>query len=304
MAKSLDGMLVVAISSRALFDFEEENAAFEKDGADAYMRLQLDRIERVANKGVGFNLCKKLLSLNEAGSQQVEVVILSRSDPITALRIFHSAKQNGVMVTRGAFLRGDNPYPYLAPLQANLFLSAKPDDVRQALELGFPAANVFARSAHDDPHPDELRIAFDGDSVLFSDEAERVYKEQKLIGFMEHEVAKAGIPLVAGPMQPFLVGLHKLQLKAKANGSMRIRTALVTARGAPAHERALRTLLSWNISVDQAFFLDGLEKAGFLKVFQPDFFFDDQLAHIEPAHRSVNSGHVLFGIANDISQRA
>lgn len=263
------------------------------------MRLQFKRIEVAANKGVGFDLCRKLLSFNEADSQLVEVVIVSRNDPITGLRIFHSAKKHRLKITRGAFLRGGDPYPYLKPLQANLFLSAKPSDVLEALKLGFPAAHVSARKAHDDAHPDELRIAFDGDSVLFGDEAERVYKKKKLPGFMKNEVAKAKIPLQEGPMKPFLVALHNLQSKATEFDKIKIRTALVTARGAPAHERALKTLRAWGVSVDQAFFLDGLEKAAFLSAFEPDFFFDDQLAHIKPAQALVNSGHVPYGIANE-----
>ena len=182
VAKSLDGMLVVAISSRALFNFEEENRVYDSDNEAAYMKLQFERVDIPAGKGVGFNLCKKLLAFNEETKQRVEVVILSRNDPITALRIFHSVKHHGLPITRGAFLRGDDPYPYLVPLQAQLFLSANPKDVKQALAIGFPAANVFEREADSDPHPEELRIAFDGDSVLFSDEAERVYKEKALAG--------------------------------------------------------------------------------------------------------------------------
>lgn len=298
MAKSLNGMLVVAISSRALFDFESENRVFDASGEAEYMKLQLDRVDVPATRGVGFNLCKKLLAFNAPERQHVEVVILSRNDPITALRIFHSARHHGLSITRGAFLRGDDPYPYLVPLRAQLFLSANPKDVRSALDIGFPAANVFAREVERDPHPEELRIAFDGDSVLFSDEAERVFKEKKLEGFMQHEVENANQPLPAGPLKPFLDALLGLQNVPKKEGAMRIRTALITARGAPAHERALRTLHSWNVSVDQAFFLDGLEKAEFLKVFQPDFFFDDQLAHIDPAKDHVCAGHVPSGIAN------
>lgn len=300
MPKSLDGVLVVAISSRALFDFEEENKAFDAGNELDYMALQFEKLEEPANLGVGFSLCQKLLKLNEKPEKHLtEVVVVSRNDPISGLRVFKSAAHHKMDITRGVFLRGDDPYVYLSPLQATLFLSANPNDVKKALELGFPAANVFARTGGEDPHPNELRIAFDGDSVLFSDEAEKVYKEAKLPGFMDHEVSKVDLPLPAGPLQPFFLALHKLQSSLDENSPIRIKTALVTARGAPAHERALRTLLSWKVSVDQAFFLDGLEKTGFLEQFQPDFFFDDQMAHIDPAKMLVHSGHVPYGIANE-----
>jgi 5'-nucleotidase len=301
MAKSPKNVLVVAISSRALFDFEEENLIFDAGDEASYMAMQLDRIEVPANPGVGFNLCRKLLSLNPADpgeNPRTEVVVLSRNDPISGLRVFKSAEKHGINVTRGAFLRGGNPYPYLEPLCASLFLSANPADVAEALKLNFPAANVFPRTAGDDPHPNELRIAFDGDSVLFSDEAERIYKEHKMSGFVEHETTKVKEPLPAGPLKPFLTGLHKLQVDPPLGSPITIKTALVTARGAPSHERALRTLMAWGVEVNQAFFLDGWPKTGFLEKFQPDFFFDDQLGHIELAKATVPSGHVPYGIAN------
>ena len=175
MPASLDHLLVVALSSRALFDFEEENRVFEEQDDRAYMKLQLDRLERAAPPGVAFPLVKKLLAFNADGRQRVEVVILSRNDPVSGLRVFRSAEENGLKLGRGVFTRGRPPYAFLDPLGAHLFLSANADDVRKALAAGFPAAQVFAHS-HIDPdrHAEELRIAFDGDAVLFSDEAERV----------------------------------------------------------------------------------------------------------------------------------
>jgi 5'-nucleotidase len=297
MAVSLDGQLVVAISSRALFDFEEENQVFEQSDDRAYMKLQLERLEVPAKPGVAFSLVKKLLAFNDAQTQRVEVVILSRNDPVSGMRVFRSAQHYGLPIQRGSFTRGQSPWRYLKPLNANLFLSTHLSDVRAALDAGVPAAQVYPHSAHaSEAHPHEVRIAFDGDAVLFSDEAERVFQSEGLSAFQAHERAKASQPLLAGPFKPLLAALHRLQ--QEGTPAMRIRTALVTARSAPAHERAIRTLMEWNIEVDEAMFLGGLPKGEFLKEFEPDFFFDDQTGHIESAAQHVPAGHVASGISN------
>jgi 5'-nucleotidase len=319
MATNLDGQLVVAISSRALFDFEEENRVFE-DGLAlqplagnqrdaAYMQLQLDRLDVPAKPGVAFSLVKKLLAFNDMPespgemlapgqpAQRVEVVILSRNDPVSGMRVFRSAQHYGLKIQRGTFNRGEPPWRYLKPLHANLFLSTHLSDVRAALLAGVPAAQVYPQSAHaSQEHPHEVRIAFDGDAVLFSDEAERVFQSQGLHAFQEHERDNATQPLLAGPFKPLLEALHRLQ--AVGNSRMRIRTALVTARSAPAHERAIRTLMDWNIQVDEAMFLGGLAKGEFLREFEPDFFFDDQTGHVNSAAIHVPAGHVASGISN------
>ena len=361
MPASLDGQLVVAISSRALFDFEEENALFEQGDAAAYMHLQQARMGVPAPAGVAFSLVRKLLAFNTGGVQRVAVVVLSRNDPISGMRVFRSAQSHGLAIERGVFTQGRDPFGYLRPLGAHLFLSANGADVRQALALGYPAAQVATHATRaSDAHPHEVRIAFDGDAVLFSDEAERVYQANGLHAFQSHERAKAELPLPPGPFKPFLAALKQLQdaqLAAAATGRpeqgaapsggsalrearerggfmpaaatgrpeqgaapaldlggsepgaagerggqhplMRIRTALVTARSAPAHERAIRTLMSWNIAVDEAMFLGGLPKGGFLNEFQPDFFFDDQTGHVDSAASFVPAGHVAAGVAND-----
>ena len=297
MAASLDGQLVVAISSRALFDFEEENLVFAQSDDRAYMKLQLERLEEPAKPGVAFSLVKKLLAFNDATTQRVEVVILSRNDPVSGMRVFRSAQHYGLSIQRGSFTRGQSPWRYLKPLNANLFLSTHLSDVRAALDAGVPAAQVYPHSAHaSEAHPHEVRIAFDGDAVLFSDEAERVFQSQGLSAFQAHEHAKASQPLLAGPFKPLLAALHRLQ--QEGTPAIRVRTALVTARSAPAHERAIRTLMEWNIEVDEAMFLGGLPKGEFLKEFEPDFFFDDQTGHIESAAQHVPSGHVASGISN------
>ncbi|OOG45353.1 5'-nucleotidase [Polaromonas sp. A23] len=322
MAATLDGQLVVAISSRALFDFEEENRVFE-DGMGqpsvpgakkdaAYMQLQLARLDVPAKPGVAFSLVKKLLAFNDAPdsldeaagaaklAQRVEVVILSRNDPVSGMRVFRSAQHYGLNIQRGTFNRGEAPWRYLKPLHANLFLSAHLSDVRDALAAGVPAAQVYPQSAHaSDKHPNEVRIAFDGDAVIFSDEAERVFQSHGLTAFQQHERDKATQPLLAGPFKPLLEALHRLQQVGTSN--MRIRTALVTARSAPAHERAIRTLMDWNIEVDEAMFLGGLPKGEFLREFEPDFFFDDQTGHVNSASQHVPSGHVVSGVSNQPS---
>ena len=299
MPVRLDHQLVVALSSRALFDFEAENRVFEAQGAPAYMRLQLDRIADTARPGVAFPLVRKLLAFNSATEARVEVVIVSRNDPVSGLRVFRSAQAYGLDLTRGVFTGGAPAHRYLPPLGAKLFLSAHAQDVQAALRAGHPAARVYARSLVDaDRHPEEIRIAFDGDAVLFSDEAERVYQAHGLPAFAAHEQARVGIPLPPGPFQPLLTALHALQGAAGSAAPMRIRTALVTARSAPAHERAIRTLMHWNVAVDEAMFLGGLEKGPFLKEFEPDFFFDDQTGHCESAIQAGPVGHVPDGIAN------
>jgi 5'-nucleotidase len=302
MAKSLEGKLVVAISSRALFDFEEENKVFEESDDRAYEALQLSRLDVPAKPGVAFPLVKKLLAFNTEREDLVAVVILSRNDPVSGLRVFRSAKESELKLESGVFTRGRNPYPYLQSLGAHLFLSAKEEDVRAALNAGFAAARVYTDStAATDSHPGEIRIAFDGDAVLFSDEAERIYAKDGLKAFQDHETARADIPLPPGPFKPLLEALKPLQAQP-SNAPMRIRTALVTARSAPAHERAIRTLMAWNIQVDEAMFLGGLEKADFLREFEPDFFFDDQTGYCDTASRVGPTGHVVSGVKNEVAE--
>ena len=299
MPVTLDDKLVVAISSRALFNLEEENLLFEGGDADAYMRLQLERLDVPAAPGIAYSLVRKLLRFNDDGQQRVEVVILSRNDPASGMRIFNSGAAAELRIQRGVFTQGRPPFRYLRPLNADIFLSANAEDVREALAAGFPAAHVSVQAVQASAaHPDEVRIAFDGDAVLFSDEAERVYQREGLAAFQAHEVSHAAIPLGAGPFKPFLVALHGLQQAAASTG-MRIRTALVTARGAPAHRRAIQTLMNWNIRVDEAMFLAGLPKGEFLREFEPDFFFDDQTGHVDSAARHVPAGHVASGVSNE-----
>ena len=315
MPTHTDGPLVVAISSRALFDFEEENKVFESSPLDAasadaaYMQMQLERLDMPAKPGVAFSLVQKLLAFNQAPApvdeqpttgkprQRVEVVILSRNDPVSGMRVFRSARHYGLDIVRGTFNRGASPWRYLKPLNAHLFLSTHTSDVRAALAAGVPAAQVYPHSVRaGDQHPNEVRIAFDGDAVLFSDEAERIYQSGGLQAFQQHETDNAGLPLPPGPFKPLLQALHRLQ--AASTPHMRIRTALVTARSAPSNERPLRTLMDWNIQVDEAMFLGGLSKGEFLREFEPDFFFDDQSGHCDSAALHVPAGLVVSGISH------
>lgn len=299
MAATLEGKLVVALSSRALFDFEEENRVFEQSDDRAYMDLQLARLDAPAKPGVAFPLVQKLLAFNTSQAQRVEVVILSRNDPVSGLRVLRSTKAHGLAVERCVFTRGRSPFRYLRALKANLFLSMNEADVRDALDAGFPAARVYPESARAaGQHPDEIRIAFDGDAVLFSDEAERVFERDGLDAFQAHEADKQALPLPPGPFKPLLEALHQLQRAGGADAPIRLRTALVTARSAPAHERAIRTLLDWGLEVDEAMFLGGLDKGAFLREFEPDFFFDDQTRHCDSAAQFAPTGHVASGVRN------
>ncbi len=297
---SVSSKLVVAISSRALFDLDESHAVFESEGVDAYCKYQIEHEDDVLAPGVAFPLVKKLLALNElyAGAASVEVILLSRNSADTGLRIFNSIVHHELNIVRAAFCGGVSPYRYVSALGAHLFLSADQEDVGKALEAGIAAATILpsGASAHYEPG-DQLRIAFDGDAVIFSDEAERIYKSEGLEAFSASEKAAARKPLSGGPFKGFLSALHRLQVAAPP-GVAPIRTALVTARAAPAHERVIRTLRAWDIRIDEAFFLGGREKSVFLRSFGADIFFDDQTGHCESARHHVPTGHVPHGVAN------
>ncbi|HEX6929173.1 MAG TPA: 5'-nucleotidase, partial [Gammaproteobacteria bacterium] len=247
--------------------------------------------------GIAFPLVRKLLKLNDSGAQKVEIILLSHNSADTGLRIFNSVAHYGMNITRAAFTNGASTWRYVAPFGADLFLSAEPEDVVNALDAGFAAATILPGKAAAEGGEDQLRIAFDGDAVIFSDEAERIYKEKGLEAFASSERESARKPLSDGPFKNFLTALHRIQAEFPMDASP-IRTALVTARSAPAHERVIRTLRAWHIRIDEALFLGGMEKTEFLKAFGADIFFDDQTGHVELAREHVTSGHVPHGIAN------
>lgn len=302
MPVTFDGKLVVAISSRALFDLEASNRVFEEEGVEAYWKYQLDHEEEVLAPGIAFPLVRKLLRLNRLAPERprVEVILLSRNTADTGLRIMNSIRHYELDITRAAFTGGESTFPYVPAFDAHLFLSANGEDVRRALDAGHAAAQILpANVGQNVGQTDELRIAFDGDAVLFSDEAERVFKRDGLDAFSAAEASAAKEPLSGGPFKSFLAALHRIQSEYPPERAP-IRTAIVTARGAPAHERVVRTLRAWDIRIDEALFLGGLEKGRFLKAFGADIFFDDQRGHVESARRhDVAAGHVPFGVANE-----
>ncbi len=292
--------LVVAISSRALFDLDASHQVFESEGIDAYCKYQIEHEDEILQPGVAFPLVKKLLAMNElfSGDAAVEVILLSRNSADTGLRIFNSIDYHGLAISRAAFSGGANPYEYISALGAHLFLSSDHNDVRKALESGIAAATILPSNKRGNATTsDQLRIAFDGDAVIFSDEAEQIYKTQGLEAFTASEKAAARKPLSGGPFKVFLSAVHEIQ-KGVPPESSPIRTALVTARAAPAHERVIRTLRAWDIRIDEAFFLGGMNKSEFLRSFNADIFFDDQAGHCESARQHVPTGHVPHGISN------
>jgi len=296
--------MVVAISSRALFDLHESHRVFVEQGVDAYCDYQIEHENEVLKPGAAFPLVQKLLNLNQLGTkrERVEVILLSRNSADTGLRVFNSIQEHDLPISRAAFTSGNSPFRYVEPFGADVFLSSDPTDVANTLEKGFAAATMLPSkstisSRVENANQDKLCIAFDGDAVVFSDEAEQVFKREGLLEFSKHEVKAAKKPLPGGPFRNVLAALHSIQAEFSADESP-IRTAIITARAAPAHERVIRTLRAWNIRIDEAVFLGGLDKGEFLKTFGADIFFDDQHGHCESARQHVPTGHVPHGVAN------
>lgn len=288
--------LTIAISSRALFDLDASNDVYETQGTEAYAKYQIEHEDDILDKGAAFSLITKLLSLNQYGDH-VEVVLLSRNSADTGLRVFNSVKYYNLNITRAAFTSGATPHKYANAFKSHLFLSTNPQDVREALKSGCAAATVLY-SKPEESNLSQLRIAFDGDAVIFSDESERVYQEQGVEGFIKNEQNAVFRPLSQGPFHSFLATLHKLQKKLP-NKECPIRTALVTARSIPSHERVIRTFRSWDIRIDESLFLGGMDKSEFLRVFNADIFFDDQEENCLAASRHVAAGHVPHGVKNN-----
>lgn len=317
MAYSLENRLIIGISTRALFDLRTENRIFEEEGVEAYAKYQREHETEILKPGPGFSLIKALLSLNtpagmggtpekggcakeqESGTgrhvsgNRVEVVLMSKNSPDISLRIFRSIEHYGLDITRSFFTSGAPMAPYLAAFRTDLFLSACEEDVRAAIEAGIAAGIVCGEGNHykESPSDGKIRIAFDADAVIFSDEAENVFRKEGLEAFENSEKKKAGIPLCAGPFARFLHTISDWQ-QEYAPGESPIRTALVTARSAPAHERVIRTLRAWNVRIDEACFLGGVTKRDVLAAFGAQIFFDDQQVHVGPAAEVVPSARV------------
>ena len=290
--------LTIATSSAALFDLEQSDRVYKEEGLEAYSKYQRAREQEPLAPGRAFSLIKKLLNLNSLleNPDRVEVILLSRNTSDTGLRVFKSIEHHNLSISRAAFSGGTKPHRYMAAFGVDLFLSTERADVVEALEDGKAAASILSSSLPSSKRGD-IRFAFDGDAVLFSDEAEEKYQKNGLEDFLSTEKNLANVPLRGGPFRSFVESLN--QLKSEFIGDTNpIRTALVTARSSPAHERVVKTLRSWGMSVDESLFLGGMEKAAFLNSYGADIFFDDQAEHCRIASETVLAGHVPSGVKN------
>lgn len=298
MPYDLTNPLVIGISSRALFNLEKENEIFEKQGLAAYEEYQVANENAVLQKGSAFQLVKAFLNLNnlQEGKRLVEVIVMSRNSPNTSLRIFNSIQDYELDITRAALSGGATIAPYLKAFKTDLFLSANQEDVKLAIDNEIAAGMILPENPHTDPRSkiNQIRIAFDGDAVLFAAESERIYQHKGMQAFMDNEREKADIPLNKGPFANFLLTIAHIQEMFKDRDASPIRTALVTSRNAPAHERAIKTLRNWNVHIDEAFFLGGVSKTDVLQAFGAHIFFDDQRAHTDPASKVVPSAVVPY----------
>lgn len=303
MPYDLASRLVVGIASSALFELAASDAVFRHEGEDSYRRYQEEHLDEPLAPGVAFPFIQRLLSLNDLAAAEeplVEVIVMSRNDPDTGLRVMRSIQHHGLDISRAIFTQGQSPHIYMNVLNMSLFLSANESDVRQAIALGHPAGQVL-ESAYTDDGTNQLRIAFDFDGVLASDESERIFQERGLADFQNHETAHAGTPVNPGPLQQFLRNVNTIQKReeqrAREDGdySLRVRVSIVTARSAPAHERAVASLKAWGVKVNDAFFLGGIDKGAIMRVLKPHIFFDDQKTHLLSTAKAVPSVHVPFG---------
>jgi len=308
LAYDLSGKLVVAVASSALFDLTEADHVIQTEGESAYRAYQRKHETKILEPGVVYPLIKRLLALNDENEQPIEVVLFSRNDPDTGLRVFNSIEHYGLAISRAIFVAGKNPFKYLEAFNASLFLSGNKADVKEAIEHGLPAGYVKSTNYIDDETDDELRIAFDFDAVLVDDSSEKVYQEKGLEAYQEHELAYGSIPMNEGPLHQFLTGLSKIQQAELAKKDKdeqyepKIRIAVCTARNAPAHKRVVTTLREWNIRVDEAFFLGGMNKGQVLEVYRPHIFFDDQVKNIQSISDKFPSVHIPYGIAAEIEE--
>ncbi len=298
MGNVLSKKMVIGISTRALFDMSLENEIFETLGVEAYCAYQIAHENEPLKPGPGFLLVKALLGINERLKEQggVEVIVMSRNSPDTSLRVFNSIKYYNLDITRAALVSGASLSPYLSAFHTDLFLSAHEDDVQNAIDSGIAAGIICTERVPQRTYacyPPQIRIAFDGDAVLFSDASEIIYKEQGLDAFTENERQFAKTPLEEGPFAQFLKKIAALKEQLGPEGEL-IRTALVTSRSAPAHERVIRTLRSWNVRLDEAFFLGGMEKKDFLEAFGAQIFFDDQWIHLQKTAEEIPSARVPY----------
>jgi 5'-nucleotidase len=306
MAFDLSRRLVIGLASSALFDLSESDAVFRTEGEQTYRDYQRDHQDQPLTRGVAFPFIRRVLSLNQLNPDNppVEVILLSRNDPDTGLRVMNSIQHYGLPITRAVFMQGQSPHRYIPAFDIELFLSANAEDVKSAVAAGYPAGQILKGKIDDDNNDTQLRIAFDFDGVLVDDEAETVYKEQSLGRFHQHETLRQDIPHTPGPLKAFLKRIAEIQQleldKRQQEPSYQpiLRVSIVTARNAPAHKRVINTMRHWGIIVNEAFFMGGVEKSKVLNIMQPHIFFDDQKFHLEPAAAHLPSVHIPFGIAN------
>lgn len=289
--------IVIGISARALFDLTAEHALYETQGVEAYCDYQITHEQEPLKPGPGFGLIRSLLSLNEKGKGDlVEVIIMSHNSPDTSLRVFNTIRHYGLAITRAVLVSGASLAPYLEAFHTDLYLSACEEDVQGAIDSGIAAGIICTEcgGSYGVSQSGPIRIAFDGDAVLFTDESEMIFKSRGLHAFEENEERNARKPLAEGPFAKLLKKTSQLQKILTEDGACPIRTALVTSRSAPAHERVIRTLRSWNVRVDEAFFLGGLEKKAVLQAFGAQIFFDDQSVHTQSAAQAVPAARVPY----------
>ena len=301
MALKLDDKLVVGISSRALFDLEEEHKIYETEGLKAYLDYQLKNENKILKPGTAFPLIKALHKLNSEGKYLTEIIVMSKNSADTSLRIFNSIKHYGLNISRAALVGGGEIAPYLNAFRTDLFLSANEQDVQEAINANVAAGIICSHAGlpiNAECDIDQIKIAFDGDAVIFSDESEKIYQAEGLEAFAKHEQLNARKPLPEGPFAKLLKTISTIQ-QAFGEDEVPIRTALVTARNAPAHERVIRTLRAWDIRIDEAFFLGGIEKSEVLKAFGANIFFDDQSVHTDPASKLVPAARVPYKQCKD-----
>ena len=292
--------LIIGISSRALFDLDDSHKIFEKEGVDAYKEHQILNEDKILNPGNAFGLVKKILDINNLyeSNDRVEVILLSRNSADTGLRVFNSIEAHNLDITRAVFCGGESPHKYVKDFNIDLFLSSSDEDVRLAIESNVASATIISGNSNFKQDSHLLKIAFDGDAVIFSDESEKVFHEKGMTAFIKNEI-KGHNSLEPGPMKPFLMELNKLQGEFSLEDCP-IRTALVTARSAPTHKRVIKTLREWGVRIDESLFLGGMSKEDFLRSFQADIFFDDQLKNIVDASGKITSAHVPYGVKNEV----
>lgn len=316
MSKPPESTLVIGIASSALFDLAESHEVFDTQGEDEYRKFQELNYENRLEPGIAFPFISRLLRFNDLSGPEgpvVEVIVLSKNDPETGARVMRSIEQHNLPMTRAVFMQGRSPYKFIPAFGMKLFLSANPDDVAEATRLGYPAGRVVgtpAGLAADNLDDLDLRIAFDFDAVLADDSSEKVYATDGMESFWKNEVQKEAIPLPPGPMNSLLGAMNRIQDLEDIRSAedkdyhRRLFVSIVTARNAPAHTRAIRTLKAWGLRVNDAFFLGGWEKGAVLQILKPHIFFDDQISHLEGTQSIVPSVHVPFGVKNIMPEEA